>query len=142
MLLASLRLLWACSWADASPQLVCWDCNHTDLSGALPDLSPERLLLVGRAGRQTDQIPATSLSSRAALVALIGRVLHATGYKVWLGLEVHCCVWLSSPLFRAGVTLEWCQSLLGLLTGCWGALRGHLLSGTGWMPWICRGTWG
>lgn len=48
-----------------------------------------------------------------------GHPLCAASYEVWpLELWVHWYVWLSSPLPRAEVILEWYQSLLELFTEC------------------------
>lgn len=67
--------------------------------------------------------------------------------KVWvLGLRAFWCVWLSSLLPRAVVTLEWHSSLMGLLAGCVGTgvvLEGRLLPDLGRLDGLSgRRTWG
>lgn len=79
----------------------------------------------------------------ASSPGLIGRGLCTASYKVQLlGLQVHWCVWLFSPLPKAEHTLEWCQSLLGLLARCVGqeplcseVCQGDTLDGTDPQGW-------
>ena len=83
------------SWAglvvgpDVCPQFVFWGCSDPKLQGSLSVQPTVRVLMVGEANIKLDVCPSPPL-----------------------GLQSKWCVWISVPLPKARVTLEWFCPLL------------------------------